>query len=636
MVVGRRWHVRRAARPSQRGQASRPNAAGTSRLTPWGDDLLASDAIPLPDYPRPQLVRDSYLNLNGRWDYAITTTDQPPTSWDGQILVPFSPETALSGVGRRVLPDDHLWYRRQISLPKGFQGGRLLVHFGAVDQDCEVYIGDDQVGEHRGGYLPFTVDLTSTVNDARTFELRVHVRDITNTGYRSTGKQSLHPGGIWYSPHSGIWQTVWLESVPAIYVTGLTLRPLPDHTGLELVVRTSAPCQVQAEVGAPYPGEGQSLPGAPLTSARLRSVSSSRGDYLARLRLTIPEPHPWSPEDPYLYWLRIRAGDDTVTSYAAIRTVGLQPDAHGRPVIALNGRPYLQAGVLDQGYWPDSGVTPPADDAMVTDIQAMRAAGFTMLRKHVKIEPLRWYYHCDRLGMLVWQDMVNGGRTPGRRVSTSKRLTRLPLPDRWYRLFGRQDAPGRTEFRSELAATVALLANSPSVVAWVLFNESWGQFDAALLTRLVRRLDPTRLIDHASGWYDQGAGDIRSLHVYGRPIQASPQWGEDGRSVVLTEYGGYSLRMPGQGTEFPEYGYRRASSSAELTEAYRRLHREELLPAVRAGLAGYVYTQLADVEGEVNGLRTADRRYAKIGPDVLARLNTELRRVFNEQQHPAP
>ncbi|WP_350348876.1 sugar-binding domain-containing protein [Agromyces sp. G08B096] len=575
----------------------------------------AADPAPEPvlaEYPRPQLVRDSYLNLNGVWRYAITHADGPPVQWDGDILVPFSPESERSGVGRSLEPGAHLWYERELVLPDGFLQDRVLLHFGAVDQDCVVFVDGREVGRHVGGYLPFTCDITEAVGGGGSHVLRVEVTDDSDAGYASRGKQALKPGGIWYTPQSGIWQTVWLESVPAVHVTSLDVRPCLSDAAAEVVVHLGGG---DADIEVVLTADGEPVARASGRSGEL-------------LRLELASVRPWSPEDPFLYDLDIRAGEDRVASYLGMRSVTMEPDADGRPRLMLNGAPYFHAGVLDQGYWPDGLYTAPSDEALVRDILAMKELGFTMLRKHIKIEPLRWYYHCDRLGMLVWQDLVNGGRRYHPLVITAPVLLPIRLDDRRHRAFGRQDAAGRAAFRAELDATVRLLRNHPSVAVWVPFNEGWGQFDALDAVERIRALDPDRLIDHASGWHDQGGGDIRSLHVYFRRIRARRSWGRDGRTVAVSEYGGYSLRLAGHEHSEREFGYRRYRSIAALTAAFVRLHRREVLPAIASGLSAIVYTQLSDVEDELNGLLTADRSVSKVDPGAVRAVNVELAAAY--------
>ncbi|WP_223692471.1 glycoside hydrolase family 2 protein [Leifsonia poae] len=579
-----------------------------SRTTPWAGSL-DPDAV-LTEYPRPQLVRDSYLNLNGRWRYAIRDAAGTPASWDGEILVPFSPEAALSGVDRQLKPGQHLWYERTVSLPPGFADDRILLHFGAVDQACAVLIDGVVVGTHSGGYLPFAVDVTEAFHADGEHLLQVDVIDDSDTGHHSRGKQALRRGGIWYTAQSGIWQTVWLESVPFVHVERLDIRPLLAESAVEVTV------------------EARDAPVTVIMTADGVECARASGRPGRAIRLALDEVREWSPEDPYLYDLEIRVADDIVRSYVGMRSVGLERDASGLPRFTLNGKPYFHAGVLDQGYWPDGLYTAPSDQALVHDIRSMKELGFTMLRKHIKIEPLRWYHHCDRLGILVWQDMVNGGRSYNPAVITAPVLLPVRLDDRRHRAFGRQDAAGRDDFRAELAETVALLRNTPCVVAWVPFNEGWGQFDALDAVARIRAADPDRLIDHASGWHDQGGGDMRSLHVYFHKLRPRRSWGRDGRAVVVSEYGGYSLRLPGHAFGPREFGYRRLPTIAAFTAAFAALHREQIVPAIGAGLSGIVYTQLADVEDELNGLMTADRTVLKALPDTVREVNRELAEAF--------
>nr|NLD41684.1 glycoside hydrolase family 2 [Actinomycetales bacterium] len=470
-----------------------------------------------------------------------------------------------------------------------------------------------------------------------------------------------------------MWQTVWLESVPETAVEGLVVTPDLAAGVLEVEVTTTAPTTVQVHLlpswspegsgeavvtasgvsvagprGEPvpttagHPTAGEAGAGGPVAGPSGRGVAGGNaraassdpvagdGSGWARttLRLPIPDVRPWSPEDPHLYGLRVHAGADQVASYAAMRSVELASGEHGRPVLLLNGAPYFHAGVLDQGYWPESLVTPPSDASMEWDIAAMKDLGYTMLRKHIKIEPLRWYFHADRLGMLVWQDFVNGGRRYNRAVVQVPAVMTARIDDSSHALFGRQDEAGREDYWREAAETVALLRNSPSIVCWVPFNEGWGQFDAVRVAEAVRGWDPSRLIDHASGWHDQGAGDFLSPHIYFREVRPRPEWGADGRAVVLSEYGGYSHAIPGHEFSRREFGYRRFGSPGELTAAWERLHREQVVPAVDGGLAGFVYTQLSDVEDEMNGLVTADRTVVKVEAEVQRAVNAAVRAEF--------
>ena len=602
-------------------------------LTPWGEALDPDH--PLPEYPRPQLVRSSHLNLNGRWEYAITATEDAPEAFDGTIVVPFSPETLLSGVGRLVSPDDVLHYRRTVVLPSGFlpsPDARVLLHFGAVDQWCRVSVNDQRVGEHLGGYLPFTCDVTDALHDGGN-ELRVVVRDPSDTGQLSRGKQRLARGGIWYTPQSGIWQTVWMEAVPARWIERLEIIPelgpapaIPGSESLRVVVHVAEPGE-GPRGAAPADGDGRAMTAEVVVRAGGIELARAAGAVGEPLVLALPGARRWSPEDPFLHDLEVRAGADVVRSYAGLRSFGLGPDAEGIPRLLLNGTPYFHAGVLDQGYWSDGGYTAPSDEALVHDIATMKRLGFTMLRKHIKVEPLRWYHHCDRLGMLVWQDMVNGGgRYNPAVISVPAVASRVRVDDRRYRTFARGDEAGRAHWLAEMEATIALLGNVVSLAMWVPFNEGWGQFDAAEVCDRVRALDPTRTVDHASGWHDQGAGDLTSLHVYFRAFRVPrPRRGTAHRALALTEYGGYSLRLPEHSTTTREFGYRRYPDAAALARAFTRLHTRQIIPAIGAGLSASVYTQLSDVEDETNGLLTYDRRVVKIDEDMVRAVVSQLR-----------
>ena len=554
----------------------------------------------LPEYPRPQLRRDSYLNLNGPWDYAITDTDVQPERFDGQILVPFSPEAPLSGVRRTLTPDRFLWYRRRVTLPAGFVRERTLLHFGAVDQEAAVFVNGEQLAHHIGGYLPFSCDVTDALHGATEMEIVVCVRDRTDASYHTRGKQKRAHGGIWYTPQSGIWQTVWMESLPKTHIRSLRITPLFEQAAVELRVQTSVPCACVARLDG-------------------RTVTFCSG---TSVRVPMPGFRPWSPEDPYLYDLAVEAGEDRVESYFAMRSFGVGPDEDGLPRLLLNGRPYFHTGVLDQGYWPDGLYTAPSDAALEADIALMKRMGFNMLRKHIKVEPLRWYYHCDRLGMLVWQDMPNGGGAYRLSTISLPLLTNRHRDDRDYAAFARQEEAGRREFSQELQQMVEHLYNCPCIAMWVPFNEGWGQFDARETAARLRALDPTRTVDHASGWHDQGAGDVRSLHVYFRPYRHRQ---EDGaRATVLSEFGGYNLRVAGHAFSRKDFGYRRFRTAEEFSFALQDLYVRQIIPAKAQGLSATVYTQLSDVEDELNGLVTYDRAVVKMDVEAMRALNDAL------------
>lgn len=568
-------------------------------MTPWGEHL--DENCILTEYPRPQMRRDSYLNLNGRWEYAITDSDESPRRWDGTILVPFSPESALSGVGRSLQPGQTLWYRREVILPQGFipADGRLLLHFGAVDQEAAVYWNGRLLGRHMGGYNAFTLDATDALGPRNSLVVRVH--DDTDASFHSRGKQKTRRGGIWYTPQSGIWQTVWMEAVPRHYIESLRIVPLFDQSAVEVMVRCSQPLQCEATVDG-------------------RTVPFTSGE---PARIPMPDFRAWSPEDPYLYDLSVTLGEDRVESYFGMRKMEVRADRGGVKRLFLNGEPYFQSGLLDQGYWPDGLYTAPSDEALIYDIQTAKAMGFNLLRKHIKVEPMRWYYHCDRLGMMVWQDMPSGGGKYRFSTITLPLVTGIHRRDNHYRAFARASSQGRGEYMDELEEMVGQLFNAPSVVLWVPFNEGWGQFDSTFVMERLRALDPTRPVDPASGWHDQGAGELRSLHVYFKPFRFRRD--RRGRALALSEFGGYNLRVDGHCFNQKDYGYRRLPDAAALWRDFSRLYEREVLPAVPRGLCASVYTQLSDVEDELNGLMTYDRRVVKLDADEVRELNERLK-----------
>lgn len=589
--------------------------------------------LPLPEYPRPALRRDSYVCLNGPWDYAITDTPAPPQAYEGAILVPYSPEAPASGVGRTLRPGQWLHYRRRFAVPAG-QGSRVLLHFGAVDYECAVTVNGRLAGGHRGGYWPFTLDITDCLNDEKENILLVSVQDPTDTGTQARGKQKLRPGGMFYTAQSGIWQTVWLERVPDNYITDLQVTADYD-------ART-----VRVRVSASRPGGGE------MVHAVLRADGvciaedwgSACGEREGEVELAIFEDifpgsfRPWSPEDPFLYDLTVSLHDgDTVQSYVAMRKFSVERDSRGVLRFCLNGAPYLLHGLLDQGYWPQGLYTPPSDEAMAQDIRTAKELGFDLLRKHAKIEPERWYYHCDRLGMVVWQDMVNGGGPYAHWFVTylanifQPMLRRLPDGRALWPLLGRADEASRAEYAAELEATIRALRHHPCIGCWVPFNEGWGQFDAAAAAAQVRELDPERLVDEASGWFDQGGGDVDSRHNYFYPLRVRP----GKRAVALSEYGGIAWPMPGHCSRDKTYGYGTAQSRTELTARYKKLLLESVLPQLQNGLSVLVYTQLTDVEEEVNGILTYDRTEIKPDPAAVQAVGQKLRAEFARCTAPA-
>ncbi len=599
-----------------------------SLLTSWGEQL-DTDA-PLPEHPRPQLVRPGWQSLNGPWECAFTpfaASDPvavadplaPPVHFDLEIVVPFSPETTLSGVGRSTAPDETLWYRRRFTLPVSVPPAeRVMLHFGAVDQSCRVAVDGVEVGRHTGGYLPFSLDITDVLADAVEHEIVVAVRDVTDTSWLSRGKQATKRGGIWYTPQSGIWQTVWLEILPRIAVDRLVLVPDLEDSAVVVTVESShAPDAETATVIITADGMPAAEAVIPVgVPTRLRFDDAVRT---------------WSPEDPFLYDVEVRLGEDRVTSYVGMRSFGVGTDERGVARLLLNGEPYVPIGLLDQGYWPDGGYTAASDAALEYDIALAKRLGYNMLRKHIKIEPMRWYHHCDRLGMLVWQDAVNGGSRYHPLVITVPAVVPSRLDDRQHRRFRRTDAAGRASFETELESMIELLRSVPSIALWVPFNEGWGQFDAARVADDVRSLDPTRPVDHASGWHDQGAGDLHSQHVYFRRFRVRRRRPRTARVLALTEYGGYSLPIPGHTWGSRTFGYKRFRTGATFEAAFVRLHDEEIVPAVRRGLGAIVYTQLADVEDEVNGLVTYDRKVVKVAEHVVRAMNARIAAAAQEE-----
>ena len=573
------------------------------RLTPTFTD----SPLPLAEYPRPQFRRDSYLPLNGEWELAILSEERLPEVYDRRILVPYPPEAPASGIGRVTAPDETLAYRRTFTLPEGFFRGRLLAQFGAVDQVARVFLNGREVGGHAGGYTPFEVDLTSALRDGEN-ELCVLCRDDADSPLFGRGKQRYRSGGIFYTPVSGIWQSVWLESTPAEALTGLRL--LPDAAAGTLAVtplgtREGSAVTVEVLDGDALIASGECCVGGTLT-------------------LDVSACALWSVASPELYRLRITLGEDTVESYFGLRSFG-KTEIKGKHYFTENGKPIFYNGLLDQGYWPEGILTPPSFRAVFLELSRVREMGFTMLRKHCKVEPALYYYYCDILGISVFQDMLNGGeRERGYRLVLAP-FFNLHLDDGNYKKMGRGDPASREQYRREADEVQDTLYNTVSLSLYTPFNEAWGQFDAVAETERLRARDPSRLYDHASGWQDKGGGDLRSRHIYFRP--ARPK--NDGRRILaLTEFGGYSYAVPGHTFTARRFGYRSFRSPEALTAAYLRLYRREVIPAIlREGLSATVYTQLTDIEDEINGLFTYDR-LPKIPAEEIKRVNAEVAAAF--------
>ncbi|MFH0945234.1 MAG: sugar-binding domain-containing protein [Planctomycetota bacterium] len=561
----------------------RAGALGTEGglLTQWAADV--SMVQPWPEYPRPQMVRAEWTNLNGHWDYAILPKDAArPEQWDGEILVPYCIESALSGVKKTVSLDQRLWYRRSFDTAELKTGRRTLIHFGAVDWECTVWVNGREVGSHQGGYDAFSFDITDALREGSN-ELVVAVLDPTNKGYQPRGKQVLEPGGIWYTAVTGVWQTVWLEEVPATYIDRLRMTTDPKAGTARIEV------SVVGDLGVSLSGR---------VSRFGQEIAAATGKVGEPLTLEIEDPHPWSPADPFLYDVGIVLGGedgkmiDAVKSYFGLRSIEVAKDDAGVLRLFLNGEPLFQYGLLDQGWWPDGLYTAPTDEALRYDIEVSKTLGFNMARKHVKIEPQRWYTWCDRLGLLVWQDMPSGDAYIG---GDSPDITR--------------SVESAHNFERELHRMVDGLQNHPAIVMWVPFNEGWGQWDTGRVSDLIKQWDPTRPVNSASGWTDRGVGDIRDIHSY--PGPAMPTL-EQKRAAVLGEFGGLGLPVKKHTWQDEKnWGYRSFETPEDLTTAYLGLlHR--LQPLVWKGLAAAVYTQTTDVEIEINGVMTYDRARIKM------------------------
>jgi len=557
-----------------------PTPLPATRLqTRWAADV-SPDRV-WPEYPRPQLERKQWTNLNGTWDYAITASDaEPPSSFTGRILVPFPIESQLSGAGVWVAPEQRLWYRRTFTAPNRGPGGHLLLNFGAVDWEAVVYVNGTRVGEHRGGYDPFTLDITDQLRPSGDQELVVAVRDATDDGQQPRGKQVRRPRGIWYTAVTGIWQTVWLELVPAQYVSALKIEPDLDNQRVRVTVATSGG---RTGVETPY---------RIVVRDSGREVARAGGNNIGSLSPTtiaLPNVHKWSPSDPFLYTLHVSLNSgDEVDSYFGMRSVAVRADAKGVRRLFLNGEPLFQFGLLDQGWWPDGLYTAPTDKALASDIEKTKELGFNLIRKHVKVEPDRWYYHADRLGMLVWQDM--------------------PSADN-------KGPEAEQEFADELQRVVDALRNHPSIIMWVPFNEGWGQHATERHVAWLKGHDPTRLVNNTSGWTDMRVGDVVDLHAYPGPSMPPV---ESVRAALLGEFGGLGLPIEGHTwLDRGNWGYRSFTSLEDLNKAYQDLLAQLRLHA-GDGLAGAIYTQTTDVEVEVNGVMTYDRAVTKLSPESVA------------------
>lgn len=666
-------------------------------LTRWGRDIDVNSV--LQEYPREMLRRKNWINLNGYWDYAFTGGVEKegllpqgiPEKWDGQILVPFSPESVLSKVSRQLLPHELLWYRRFLpELSERKEGHRILIHFGAVDQACIVYINGREAGRHIGGYLPFDLDITDFLKPVGsvqengddscdeiaeekassrfseeegtsggrrrsviTFfpgvssqgyhgdrdeeepededeaseeflsdeeqegaasgcfdEIVVCVRDVSDTSWHARGKQKLKNGGMFYTATSGIWQTVWMEEVPADYIRGIETVADPDNGYINILVKADGDFPVRVCVRNPDLYVSRDRVREDDGLFRRAVVAGMTNTWL---NVRIAKPKLWTFEEPWLYHFDVEMGEDRATSYFAMRSITLENDERDIPRIYLNHEQVFLRGVLDQGYWPDGIYTAPSDEAMLFDLREMKKSGFNMVRKHAKIEPDRWYYHCDCLGLLVWQDIVNGGETYQpwfvTYAATLMNWLGVKVRDIHPSMVGRMSESGREEFRREIVETAEALRFHPCIFAWTLFNEAWGQFETERCTKILRKADPEHLIDAASGWFDQKGGDFRSIHFYYLTFKMAV---ESRRAFVLSEFGGLPYYIPEHSSGERIYGYGRNSKTREdLNRKYRKLIRD-IERRIPKGLCATVYTQWTDIEDEVNGIFTCDREIKKI------------------------
>ena len=550
---------------------------------------------PLSDYPNPQFQRKSYLCLNGEWDYKITQREGIPSSWDGKILVPFSPESPLSGVNHILQPGENLFYRLIFKLEDDFIDEKVILHFLGVDQIAEIYINGHLIKEHIGGFLPFEVDIKPYLEE--TNSLIVKVKDFTDKSYHSRGKQKLKHGGIWYTPQSGIYLPVYLEAIPYIHIDSVKITPDIDKEEVIVNVRSNSDeCIVY------FQDEEIHIP--------------TNED----VNLDVRDMRLWSPEDPYLYQIKFKVKNDEISSYFGMRKFSIVKDENNIPRLALNNKPLFMKGVLDQGYYQQGLLTPPSYEDYIKDIELVKSLGFNMIRKHIKIEIPRWYYECDKRGVIVWQDFVNGGNKYKFPTIAFPLIFGIHHKDNHYGMFSRRNKEGREEAINEFKQTINYLYNFPCIALWTVFNEGWGQFDSKKIVNELKTIDSSRLYDHASGWHDQGIGDLKSMHVYFKRVKLPKK---ENRCIILSEFGGLVLPIEGHVVEGNSV-YKKFSSKEDYLNAYQEMIELDVLSNIPKGLSATVYTQLSDVEEETNGFVTYDREVVKIEPSKFKEINDKI------------
>lgn len=580
--------------------------AGDKIKTSWGEQLDPKNV--LPEYPRPIMERNDWKNLNGLWKYAITKKGDPtPAAYQGDILVPFAVESSLSGIGKMINEKEELWYQRTFDIPSAWRGKQILLHFGAVDWKAEVWVNDVKVGEHTGGFTPFYFDITSVLNKGNN-DLVVKVWDPSDRGEQPRGKQIANPHGIWYTPVTGIWQTVWLEPVATQYITNLKTTPDIDNNSVkvEVAANTTSADKVEVKVfdGKNLVAKGAALNGVPV-------------------ELTMPaNAKLWSPDSPFLYNMEVTLykdgkAIDQVKSYTAMRKYSIRKGQNGITRLQLNNKDYFQFGPLDQGWWPDGLYTAPTDEALVYDLKKTKDFGYNIVRKHVKVEPARWYTHCDQLGLIVWQDMPNGGPSPQWQARNYFNGTEVI-----------RSAASEANYRKEWKEIIDCLYSYPSIAVWVPFNEAWGQFKTPEIVAWTKEYDPSRLVNPASGGNHYTCGDILDLHHYPGPnmFLYDPR-----RATVLGEYGGIGLVVEGNTwvNDKKNWGYVKFNTSDEVTNEYIK-YGKHLLELIRKGFSAAVYTQTTDVEGEINGLMTYDRKVIKMNEAKVREINQQICNSLNK------